>query len=68
MVNNPDLAVRVAVDGLSIAYTLEAPAEPFLRSGQLVRVEGAFGLKEDATSDKRSYRRQRGRAPSQFLC
>jgi DNA-binding transcriptional LysR family regulator len=38
MVNNGDLAVRAAVDGLGIAYTLEALAEPFLRSGQLVRV------------------------------
>jgi DNA-binding transcriptional LysR family regulator len=38
MVNNPDLAVRAAVDGLGIAYTGEALAEPFLRSGQLVRV------------------------------
>ena len=38
MVNNADLAVRAAVDGLGIAYTIEALAEPFLRSGQLVRV------------------------------
>jgi len=38
MVNDPDLAVRAAVDGLGIAYMLEALAEPFLRSGQLVRV------------------------------
>src|SRR6202044_785537 len=38
MVNDPDLAVRAAVDGLGIAYTVEALAEPFLRSGQLVRV------------------------------
>jgi DNA-binding transcriptional LysR family regulator len=38
MVNNPDLAVRAAVDGLGIAYLLEAYSEPFLRSGQLVRV------------------------------
>jgi DNA-binding transcriptional LysR family regulator len=38
MVNDPDLAVRAAVDGLGIAYTIEARAEPFLRSGQLVRV------------------------------
>lgn len=38
MVNDPDLAVRAAVDGLGIAYTLTALAEPFLRSGQLVRV------------------------------
>jgi DNA-binding transcriptional LysR family regulator len=37
-VNHPDLAVRAAVDGLGIAYTIEAQAEPFLRSGQLVRV------------------------------
>jgi DNA-binding transcriptional LysR family regulator len=38
MVNDPDLAVRAAVDGLGIAYTIEAMSEPFLRSGQLVRV------------------------------
>jgi DNA-binding transcriptional LysR family regulator len=38
MVNNPDLVVRAAVDGLGIAYTIEAYSEPFLRSGQLVRV------------------------------
>jgi DNA-binding transcriptional LysR family regulator len=38
MVNNPELAVRAAVDGLGIAYTIEAYAQPFLRSGQLVRV------------------------------
>jgi DNA-binding transcriptional LysR family regulator len=38
MVNNSDLAVRAAVDGLGIAYTIEALAEPFLRSGELVRV------------------------------
>jgi DNA-binding transcriptional LysR family regulator len=38
MVNDPDLAVRAAVDGLGIAYTIEARAEPFVRSGQLVRV------------------------------
>jgi DNA-binding transcriptional LysR family regulator len=38
MVNNAYLAVRAAVDGLGIAYTIEALAEPFLRSGQLVPV------------------------------
>ena len=38
MVNDADLAVRAAVDGLGIAYTIEALAGPFLRSGQLVRV------------------------------
>jgi DNA-binding transcriptional LysR family regulator len=38
MVNDPDLAVRAAVDGLGIAYSLEALAEPFVRSGQLIRV------------------------------
>jgi DNA-binding transcriptional LysR family regulator len=40
MVNDMDLAVRAAVDGLGIAYTIEALAEPFLRSGQLIRVLG----------------------------
>ena len=38
IVNDTDLAVRAAVDGLGIAYTIEALADPFLRSGQLVRV------------------------------
>ena len=38
MVNDADLATRAAVDGLGIAYTPEALAQPFLRSGQLVRV------------------------------
>ena len=38
MVNDTDLAVRAAVDGLGIAYTIETLAGPFLRSGQLVRV------------------------------
>jgi DNA-binding transcriptional LysR family regulator len=37
-VNSPGLAVRAAVDGLGIAYTIEPPAEPFIRSGELVRV------------------------------
>ncbi len=37
-VNVPELAVRAAVDGLGIAYAIAAYAEPFLRSGQLVRV------------------------------
>src|SRR5258705_3669879 len=32
------LAVRAAVDGLGIAYTVESLAAPFLRTGQLVRV------------------------------
>jgi DNA-binding transcriptional LysR family regulator len=38
MVNVQDMAVRAAVDGLGIAYAIEAVVEPFLRSGQLVRV------------------------------
>jgi DNA-binding transcriptional LysR family regulator len=38
MVNDPGFAVRAAVDGLGIAYTLEANADAFLRSGQLIRV------------------------------
>jgi DNA-binding transcriptional LysR family regulator len=42
IVNDPDLAVRAAVDGLGIAYTLEPLAEPFLRSGQLVQVLGSW--------------------------
>jgi DNA-binding transcriptional LysR family regulator len=37
-VNDPYLALRAAVDGLGIAYVVEALAEPFLRTGQLVRV------------------------------
>jgi DNA-binding transcriptional LysR family regulator len=37
-VNNANLALRAAVDGLGIAYTLEGLAEPFLRSGKLIRV------------------------------
>jgi DNA-binding transcriptional LysR family regulator len=38
IVNDTDLAVRAAVDGLGIAYTIESVADPFLHSGQLVRV------------------------------
>jgi DNA-binding transcriptional LysR family regulator len=38
IVNDTDLAVRAAVDGLGIAYAIEGVAEPFLRSGQLIRV------------------------------
>jgi DNA-binding transcriptional LysR family regulator len=38
IVNSADLAVRAAVDGLGIAYSLESLAALFLRSGQLVRV------------------------------
>jgi DNA-binding transcriptional LysR family regulator len=37
-VNLPDLALRAAIDGLGLAYTAEALAAPFLRTGQLVRV------------------------------
>jgi DNA-binding transcriptional LysR family regulator len=37
-VNDPFLAVRAAVDGLGIAYTVEQLAEPFLRTSHLVRV------------------------------
>jgi LysR substrate binding domain len=38
MVNDPRMCVAAAVDGLGVAYTIEALAEPFLRSGQLVRL------------------------------
>lgn len=37
-VNRSDLAARAALDGVGIAYLVEALAEPFLRAGQLVRV------------------------------
>jgi hypothetical protein len=37
-VNDARMCIRAAVDGLGVAYTIEALAEPFLRSGQLVRV------------------------------
>ena len=37
-VNDARMCLRAAVDGLGVAYTIEALAEPFLRSGQLVRV------------------------------
>jgi len=38
IVNDPHLAIRAAVDGLGIVYTVEAHADPFLRTRQLVRV------------------------------
>jgi DNA-binding transcriptional LysR family regulator len=38
MVNDSYLATRAAVAGLGVAFAPEALAEPFLRSGQLVRV------------------------------
>jgi DNA-binding transcriptional LysR family regulator len=47
-VNIPDLAVRAAVDGLGIAYTLETLAAPFLRTGQLVRVLEGFSPSVEA--------------------
>jgi DNA-binding transcriptional LysR family regulator len=37
-VNSADLAIRAAVDGLGLAYVIEPIAEPYLASGQLVRV------------------------------
>lgn len=38
IVNHPAMIVQAAVDGLGIAYTLEAMAEPYLRSGRLIRL------------------------------
>jgi DNA-binding transcriptional LysR family regulator len=38
IVNTPELALRAALDGLGIAYAVEAQADAFVRSGQLVRV------------------------------
>jgi DNA-binding transcriptional LysR family regulator len=37
-VNDPGLSLRAAIDGMGIAIAMEAMAEPFLRTGQLVRV------------------------------
>jgi len=37
-VNNPDLALRGALDGLGLAYVPDELAAPFLRTGQLMRV------------------------------
>jgi DNA-binding transcriptional LysR family regulator len=42
IVNSSELAVRAAIDGVGITYTLEAQARLFLRSGQLVRVLEEF--------------------------
>jgi DNA-binding transcriptional LysR family regulator len=41
-ISDPHLAVRAAVDGIGIAYTTEAFAQPYMRSGQLVRVLERF--------------------------
>ena len=38
IVNNPELAVRAALDGLGLAYTLEGWALPYPRSGQSIHV------------------------------
>ena len=38
IVNSADFAVRAAADALGIAYASDALVEPFLRSGQLIRV------------------------------
>jgi DNA-binding transcriptional LysR family regulator len=37
-VNGAETAIQAALDGLGIAYTLDALVETFLRNGQLVRV------------------------------
>jgi len=37
-VNGTETAIQAALDGLGLAYTLDALVEPFLRNGQLVRV------------------------------
>jgi DNA-binding transcriptional LysR family regulator len=37
-VNNAEIAIRAALDGLGIAYMLDTLVAPLLRSGQLVRV------------------------------
>jgi DNA-binding transcriptional LysR family regulator len=37
-VNNPELAVRAALDGIGIAYVPEGVVAPLVRTGQLMRV------------------------------
>jgi DNA-binding transcriptional LysR family regulator len=37
-VNNPETAIRAALDGLGIVYLIDPLVEPYLQSGQLVRV------------------------------
>jgi DNA-binding transcriptional LysR family regulator len=37
-VNNPETAIRAALDGLGIVYLIDPLVEPYLGSGQLVRV------------------------------
>jgi DNA-binding transcriptional LysR family regulator len=41
-VNNAETAIRAALDGLGVVYMPDALVEPFLRSGQLVRVLEAW--------------------------
>ena len=38
IVNDPGLGLRAALDGLGLIYTSEAFAEPYIQSGQLIRV------------------------------
>jgi DNA-binding transcriptional LysR family regulator len=38
IINDPIFALRAAVDGLGIVYTSEAFAEPYIQSGELIRV------------------------------
>ena len=38
IVNDPNLGLRAALDGLGLIYTSEAFAEPYIQSGKLVRV------------------------------
>jgi DNA-binding transcriptional LysR family regulator len=38
LVNTCELALHAAADGVGLAYALESQAEPFMRSGQLIRV------------------------------
>jgi len=67
MVNTPDLAVRAAVDGLGIAYTIEARVEPFLRSGQLVPVLPLYMRAGRGMSVVYPSRQQRPLAVSAFV-
>jgi DNA-binding transcriptional LysR family regulator len=42
IINNSDLAIRAAIDGVGIAHIIEALARLYLESGQLVRVLEEF--------------------------
>jgi DNA-binding transcriptional LysR family regulator len=42
ILNNSELALRAAIDGVGLTYTVDAHAQVFLRSGLLVKVLEEF--------------------------